>query len=106
LRELRLTGVPESRSIELRGRAPGQPAVEISAAVGEAKTTTEDGIFRAVLVPTSEHVVQATVRYELPEPKTPPPVERTILADQAKIEGSLERPGYRAIAYPRPKTSS
>src|SRR5262249_9192492 len=35
-----------------------------------------------------------------------PLVERTILPVAGTIEGSLERPGYRAIAYPRPKTAT
>jgi glucose/arabinose dehydrogenase len=106
LREFRFTGVPESRSIELRTRIPGPLAVDISAAVGDAKGTLADGIYTATLVPNAEHVVQATVRYEFPEPASPPQVERRVLADSAKVEGTLERPGYRAIAYPRPKTSS
>jgi glucose/arabinose dehydrogenase len=106
LREFRFTGVPESRSIELRTRVTGPLAVDISAAVGEAKGTIADGIFRAVLTPNQEHAVQATIRNELPEPTSPPPVARTVLADSAKMDGTLERPGYQAIAYPRPKTSS
>jgi glucose/arabinose dehydrogenase/cytochrome c551/c552 len=106
LREFRFTCVPESRSIELRTRVPGPLAVEVSAAVGEAKGTSSDGIFCAVLTPNKEHAVQATIRYELPEPASPPPVERTVLTESAKGDGTLERPGYRAIAYPRPKTSS
>ena len=37
---------------------------------------------------------------------TPPPLEPTVRVNLDKIEGSLERPGYRAIAYPRPQTVS
>src|SRR5262249_42071884 len=106
LREFRFTGVPASGSIELRSRVPGPLAVDIRAAVGEAKGTIAGGIFRAVLAPNREHVAQATVCYELPEPASPPPMERTVLSDSARGEGTRERPGYRAIAYPRPKTSS
>jgi hypothetical protein len=43
--------------------------------------------------------------YPLPEPKTPPPADPVTLADPGKVEGSLERPGYRAVAYPRPRTA-
>src|SRR5262249_14722948 len=106
LREFHFTGVPESRSIELRTRVPAPHDVELNATIGEAKSTIADGVFRAILMPNAERVVQATIRYDLPDPASPPPVERTILADQMKIEGSLERLGYRAVAYPRPKTSS
>jgi glucose/arabinose dehydrogenase len=63
LREVRFTGLPARRSLQLQGWS-----------------------------------------LELP-PATSPRVQRISLApDSGKIEGSLERPGYRAIAYPRPKT--
>jgi glucose/arabinose dehydrogenase/mono/diheme cytochrome c family protein len=45
-------------------------------------------------------------RYELPAAAAPQAVARTVLPDPGKPEGSLERPGYRAIVYPRPKTAS
>jgi len=41
---------------------------------------------------------------ELPPAVTPPAPEAVTLKDPGKIEGALERPGYHAIAYPRPKT--
>ncbi len=40
---------------------------------------------------------------ELPPAETPPPLEKLLLPDSGRIEGSLERPGFRAIAFPRPK---
>jgi hypothetical protein len=43
---------------------------------------------------------------DLPPAQVPPPLENVVLQDSGKLEGSLERPGYRAIAYPRPKTVS
>jgi hypothetical protein len=46
------------------------------------------------------------VEVELPAASAPPPLERMTLLDSAREEGSLVRPGYRAIAYPRPKTPS
>jgi mono/diheme cytochrome c family protein len=105
-REIRLSSVPDAATIELRSRVHAPKAMDVSATIGEAKANIADGIFRAVLTPNDERVVQAIVRYEFAEPASPPAVERTILADPGKIEGSPERPGYRAIAYPRPKTSS
>lgn len=44
--------------------------------------------------------------FELPAPKAAPNVERFSLADPGRVEGSLERPGYRAFEYHRPKTIS
>src|SRR5262249_3396435 len=40
------------------------------------------------------------------ESRSPAAPERVAFADPGAIAGSLERPGYRAIAYPRPKTTS
>jgi mono/diheme cytochrome c family protein len=47
-----------------------------------------------------------TLEVDLPPAQAPPPLESVQLTDAGKPEGSLERPGYRAIAYPRPKTVS
>jgi glucose/arabinose dehydrogenase/mono/diheme cytochrome c family protein len=43
---------------------------------------------------------------ELPPAKPAPPWKDKPTPDQTPVEGSLERPGYRAVAYPRPKTAS
>jgi hypothetical protein len=43
---------------------------------------------------------------ELPPAQNPPTLDPIVLQDPGKVEGSLEQPGYRAIAYPRPKTIS
>lgn len=43
---------------------------------------------------------------ELPPAQTPAPLEPVLLQDPGKFDGPMEQPGYRAIAYPRPKTSS
>jgi cytochrome c553 len=43
---------------------------------------------------------------ELPPAQKPPPLDSVVLQDPGKVDGVLEQPGYRAIAYPRPKTVS
>jgi len=43
---------------------------------------------------------------DLPPTKAPPPVEPVTLQDPGKVEGALEQPGYKAVAFPRPKTST
>jgi glucose/arabinose dehydrogenase len=105
LHEFRLAGVPASRAVELRSRVHGPAGVEVTAEVGGAKGTAADGVFRAVLTPDGGRAA-ATLRQDFPAPGTPPAIERTILAEPQRVEGSLERPGYRAIAYPRPKTAT
>jgi hypothetical protein len=44
--------------------------------------------------------------HDLPAARAAPPWEGKPVAFADAAEGSLERPGYRAIAYPRPKTVS
>jgi glucose/arabinose dehydrogenase len=43
---------------------------------------------------------------EFPAPQAPPAAEYVAKFEPGPVGGSLERPGYRAIAYPRPKTAS
>jgi hypothetical protein len=43
---------------------------------------------------------------DLPPAKAPPPAEHRVTFDPGRTEGTLERPGYRATAYPRPKTAT
>jgi glucose/arabinose dehydrogenase len=44
---------------------------------------------------------------DLPAPAAPPAIEpAAFAADPAPAEGALERPGYRAVAFPRPRTAS
>ncbi len=106
LHEYRFTGIPAGRSVELRSGVAGSAAVEVRAGSGQATGATADGIFRAVLVPDKEHSAAAVLSGDLPAAAEPPAIPRTLLADPGQEEGSLERPGYRAIPYPRPKTVS
>jgi cytochrome c2 len=48
-------------------------------------------------------LIRGTARLELPPAATPPPIEPATLAATEPAEGSLQRPGYRALAYPRLK---
>ncbi|HEY7312836.1 MAG TPA: hypothetical protein VH643_25960, partial [Gemmataceae bacterium] len=106
LREFRATGIPASRALEVRSRVPHALAVDVTASIGAVKSTTTDGVLRAILSANTEGTLAAVLRYELPAPGSPPKIERSHLAETEKIDGELERPGYRAIAYPRPKTVS
>jgi glucose/arabinose dehydrogenase len=58
------------------------------------------------LIPDRDGTAVVMFRSALPAPGTPPPFEQTARPDPAPVEGSLERPGYRAIPYPRPKIVS
>jgi hypothetical protein len=106
LRELRLRGIPEGRSVEVTGPGAKEGGVAVVTMTGKATATRDGGAFRAVLAPDEKGTAVAAVRYELPPARRPPPPERIVLADSSGNEGSLNRPGYRAVAYPRPKTPS
>ncbi len=103
LREFRFTGVPASRSVELRCHV--SQGVEITASIGEAKGATVDGVFRALLVPNSERIAAVALRYELPAPDSPPTIERTNLVEDEQDRGragAARLPGRRSIPGRRP----
>jgi glucose/arabinose dehydrogenase len=106
LRELRFTGVPAAHTLELRQHGAKAVPVKIKADIGEARSTAKEGLLTMVLVPDKQGTIAATMQFELPPAGSPPAIARAIFPDSGKIEGALERPGYRAIAYPRPKTAS
>lgn len=99
VREIRITGIPQDRKIELLGRIPDNLPVEVA---GQAATKR----MQTILAPGPEGSAEVVVRYELPPPRAVPPVERAAWIDPAPVEGSLSRPGYRALAYPRPRAAS
>lgn len=55
---------------------------------------------------TSREVDPLVFKHDLPVAKAPPAWANQPLSFPDAIEGALERPGYKAVAYPRPKTVS
>src|SRR5262249_51684867 len=106
LRDVQLTGVPPTRSVELRVRAPDAAGATAVATAGEVKVTTAAGVLQAALVPDGRGRGGATVRLRLPPAQAPAAGGRGLRAAPGRTEGSLERRGYRAVASPRPKTAS
>src|SRR5262249_43545034 len=106
LREVNCGGISTGWVLDLNSRIPKGMDVDVVATIGGAKAAATAGNFTARLFPNRDRAVAAVIHYdELPRAKEPPATERpAILADPGRIEGSLERPGYRAIALPRPKT--
>jgi glucose/arabinose dehydrogenase len=106
LRELRFSDVPQGRSLEVRSRIPDSGGVDVVAIAGTAKGSRVDKVYQAVLAPDQKRIAAASIRFELRPAQSATITSWTALPDTATLEGSLERPGYRAIAYPRPKTAA
>src|SRR5581483_8329790 len=72
------------------------------------RLVSEKGARRLVreLRPANDPKAAVTVRHDLPAAKAAPAWEGSPVTFADPDEGSLERPGYRAVAYPRPKTVS
>jgi mono/diheme cytochrome c family protein/glucose/arabinose dehydrogenase len=103
IRELRFTGVPVLHLLTIHTRVPAMLTAEAMATAGAMTTDTKGTLFSVGVIP-DQQTAAVTITHELPAAKAPPTVERITVPDIARSEGSLERPGYRAIAYPRPKT--
>jgi hypothetical protein len=98
---VRLHGIPEGQSVELQTRWND---ADVFAVVGRASGNAKDGIFRTVIKPNEHSNAHVYVTYPLPPAKAPPPLEPVTPFDPGPVGGSLVRPGYRAIPYPRPRT--
>ncbi len=84
----------------------GSPAVRLTASIGEAHVATSPDALAVRLMPDASGIIAATIRHDLPPARPAPAWEGHTIIDPGHIEGTLERPGYRAIAYPRPRTVS
>jgi hypothetical protein len=103
-RTLRCGAVPAGAVVRLRQRVSG--AATIGAEKGTVEGSASDGVFAAVLTPDTERSAVAVLRCDLPPARAVPAWAARPLPDPGRPEGPLVRPGYRAIAYPRPRTVS
>ncbi len=103
-RTLRCGTVPAKATVRLRQRVPG--AATVTAEKGTVEGTARNGVFESVLAPDAERNAVAVLRCELPPARPVPAWAAKPLPDPGRPDGSLVRPGYRAIAYPRPRTVS
>jgi hypothetical protein len=93
LRDFRFEGIPPGAAVVLRDRAPRAGGLPADAA--------------SLRLHFDRHrSTAASLRDELPPAGAAPPWEGKPRDNPDPDVGSLKRPGYRAIAYPRPKTVS
>lgn len=124
-RTLRFAGLPAGWAVELRTRLH-EPAdalpqdsirgfrrVDVTAEHGHAERTIEETVLAVRFSPAAAaNIAQGTICYELPPSQDPaaPALPRThqfVFSTQSKDvhAGQLQRPGFRAVPYPRPKTA-
>jgi glucose/arabinose dehydrogenase len=106
LREVRFTGIPTGRTLTMQCGIPESVWVHVTASAGTAQDLSAAGVFTAILTPNGEREAAARIHYGLPAAQEAPAVARLPVTDADDIGGSRERSGYRALAYPRPKTAS
>jgi cbb3-type cytochrome oxidase cytochrome c subunit/glucose/arabinose dehydrogenase len=106
VREVRFRGILAGKAITIQCDVPASFSVHVAASAGTVNTTSATGTVTAVLTPNGEGDAAARIHYGLPAAQVAPAVVRQPVIDPGEIGGSQERPGYRAIAYPRPKTTS
>lgn len=100
----RFADIPEGAKVELSHRAPaGGRDKGIRSTRAQVK---EDGSVSTLTLTPTDGKAQATFFNFLPAAKAPPKWDLAPAPLTDPPGGSLERPGYRAIVYPRPKTVS
>ncbi|MDB5306105.1 MAG: Cytochrome c [Gemmataceae bacterium] len=105
-REVHLTGLPKGIAVELGSRVLASGKTTVVASVGDAQFNSTDQVHTAKITPNAERTAAVMVRYDLPPARPAPAWDGKAITFADAAEGSLVRPGYRAIAYPRPKTIS
>src|SRR5262249_50080993 len=95
--------VPDRRAVQLRRQRPKGWNMELAASVGEYDSKEDDGHLKLTLKP---HLGRSlvSIRMDLPNSPGPPKWDLSPLTLDEPKDGSPTRPGYKAIAYPRPKT--
>ncbi len=103
-RNLDISGLAPGLAVEIRSRSSARNWGDVDTYGGKVDTTNKDGMLSVRVSANSAPRARITFWYDLPPALAPPSFERAILPDTGNVGGSLERPGYKAIAYPRPKT--
>lgn len=99
---LQIRGIPEKAVVQFACR---DPSAEVLAVVGKATSRTVDGVFQADIEPNDRGAAHVHVTHPLPAARRLQSTADAIKPLEEPLGGSLARPGYRAIAYPRPKTT-
>lgn len=99
---IQFRGLPADAGVRFSTR---DAAAAVHAVSGQATGRVIDGVFQAEIKPDQNGAAQANVTHPLPAVQAAAIQTRPIQSRDDPVGGALERPGYRAIAFPRPKTS-
>lgn len=106
-RAFRFKELPAEASVEIRAPMPPERRIDVI-----TESTASGGIEAGIRIArfgSKDGVAVGALRYELPAPREPA-AEKVLLEPQpvpdGDLVGPLERPGYRALVYPRPKATS
>ena len=105
-RELHFAGIPAESSVVFRTRFPEGANFKVQSSAGAVDMDPAPETSTSKLPANGNHEASISIDYEVSPLSAPPSLEPFARPDETKISGSLERSGYRAIAYPRPKTIS
>jgi hypothetical protein len=110
VRHLRLAGLAARSALNLGVRVPlSGKSVQVEASRGRAaRLLDEDGLVVRFVPAPGTGVADGTISFELPPPQAYATAKAPALAvnpGEGQI-GPLQRPGYRALLYPRPKTTT
>jgi hypothetical protein len=106
IRDLQITKIPAETSLVVRTRAILASDFTCTASTGKAVSEVEGDAIAIRLTPDSQGTSAARLAYELPPARPAPPWEGKPIENPEPEAGARERPGYRAWAFPRPKTIS
>jgi glucose/arabinose dehydrogenase len=106
VRGLHLSGIPIGTAVVLRARTPASGTITATAATGAAERRAEGEDVSVRLTPDQHGKVVASLQSDLPPAGAAPPWEGKPRENPDPDAGSLDRPGYQAVAYPRPKSIS
>jgi mono/diheme cytochrome c family protein len=90
------------RSVDAKGAVILKLQVPVSPPEN-SRSAREETLFS--LSPSADRPLEVTLRHPLPASADPPPAEPVLFVDPGLPLGPFERPGYRAVAFPRPKTA-
>lgn len=102
IRRLTFDGVPSGQRIEFTLPKSASATSDVGTLDIERGGSSQ----RIVLTAGANRTASVTISYPLPPVQRVEPYRAKAIVDDGPIEGSLERPGYRAVMYARPKTAA